>query len=592
MAVAGGTGPFTWSVSAGALPAGLTLNSSSGAITGSDVTGSTQTFTIKATDANGAVATESLTLTVNGVPSITTTSLATATQTETGYAQTLVNTGGTAYYSWSISAGALPTGLSLNPASGVISGTVGSGATTQTFTAALTDANGVTATKSLTITVNVPPNITTTTLPSATATGAYSQTLAVTGGTTPYVGWSISTGTLPTGLSLNASTGVISGTVASNATTKTFTVELTDANAVSDTESLTIAVNATPSITTPSLPGATTSGAYSQTLAVSGGTTPFTWSISAGILPTGLTLNSSTGVISGSSVTGISETFTVKATDTYGVATTKSLTITVNAAPTISTTTLAAATQTETVYSQTLAVTGGTTPLTWSLSTGTLPSGLSLNASTGVISGTVASNATSETFTVEATDTNGVSDTQQLTLTVNAVPSITTTSLPGGTKSAAYSQTLAVSGGTAPIAWSISSNKLPTGLTLNASTGVISGTVASNAASETFTVKATDTYGVATTKSLTITVNAAPTISTTTLAAATQTETVYSQTLAVTGGTTPLTWSLSTGTLPSGLSLNASTGVISGTVASTRPPRPSLSRSQMPTDPQPLSNSR
>jgi Putative Ig domain len=568
LAVTGGTGPITWSVSAGTLPTGLTLNTSTGAITGSSVTGTTQTFTVKAIDANGVFDTQALTLTVNPAPSVTTTSLATATDTQTGYAQTLTGTGGTTFYTWSVTVGTLPSGLSLNPASGVISGTVGSSATSQTFTVTLTDANGVKATKSLTITVNVVPNITTTSLAAATQTQTgYTQTLAVTGGTTPYVGWSITTGSLPSGLSLNASTGVISGTVGSSATTQTFTVELTDANAVSDTQVLTLTVNTAPSITTTTLPAATSTGAYSQTVAETGGTTPLTWSISTGTLPTGLTLNTSTGAITGSSVTGTTQTFTVKATDAHGIFGTKSLTITVNAAPNITTSSLAAATQTETGYSQTLAVSGGTTAFTWSLSSGSLPTGLSLS-SAGVISGTVGSGAATQTFTVKATDANGVFDTQSLTLTVNAATSITTSSLQAATKSAAYSQTLAATGGTGSLTWSVSSGTLPTGLTLSSSTGAITGSSVTGT-TQNITVKAIDANGVFDTQALTVTVNAATNITTTTVATATQTETGYSQTLAVAGGTTPFTWSLSSGALPSGLSLNASTGVISGTVGST-----------------------
>ncbi len=564
----GGTTPYAWSVTTGILPSGLTLNASTGVISGTVGAGAvSETFTVTLTDANGVTATKSLTITVNAAPSITTTTLPAATQTQTTYSQTLAVSGGTSAFTWSVSAGTLPTGLTLNASTGVISGTVGASATSQTFTVKVVDANGVSATKSLTITVNAKPSITPATLPSATKTGAYSQTLSTSGGTTPFGAWSITSGSLPAGLTLNTSTGVISGTVLSTAVSETFTISITDANGVAATQTYTVTVNAAPSITTTTLPGATQTGAYSQTVAGTGGTTPYAWSVTTGILPSGLTLNASTGVISGTVGAGaVSETFTVTLTDANGVTATKSLTITVNAAPSITTTTLPAATQTQTTYSQTLAVSGGTSAFTWSVSAGTLPTGLTLNASTGVISGTVGASATSQTFTVKVVDANGVSATQALTLTVNASPNITTTTLPGATKGGTYSQTLAVTGGTAPLTWSLSTGTLPTGLTLNAATGVISGTVGSTAVSETFTVKVVDTNGVSDTQSLTITVNAAPSITTTTLATATQTETGYSQTVAGTGGTTPYTWSVTTGILPSGLTLNASTGVISGTV--------------------------
>ena len=419
LAVSGGTPSYTWSISSGALPAGLTLGTSSGIITGAvGTTATTQSFTVKVTDANAGIDTQPLTITVNAIPNITTTTLPSATKTGT-YSQTLVVSGGTTPNTWSISSGVLPAGLTLGTSSGIITGAVGTTATTQNFTVAVTDADGVVDTQALTITVNAVPNITTTTLPGATRTGAYSQTLAITGGTPLYT-WSLSSGTLPTGLTLGASTGQISGTISSTATSQNFTVEVTDANNVIDTQPLTITVSAAPSITTSTLPAATKTGTYSQTIGISGGTAPFTWSISIPSLPGGLSLNTSTGVISGTATTTVSnQAFTVKVTDADGVTSSQSLTLTVNAAPSITTSTLPAATKRGT-YSQTLSASGGTAPFTWSLVSGTLPAGLSINASSGVISGTVRNSASSQnSFTVQVTDANGVTDTQSLTITVN-----------------------------------------------------------------------------------------------------------------------------------------------------------------------------
>ena len=561
LSVTGGTTPYTWSITVGSLPAGLSLNSSSGIISGNVSSSAvTKSFTVQVKDANGATASLPLTLTVNPAPNITTSSLPGGTRTGT-YSQTLAASGGTAPLVWSVSSGNLPTGLTLG-STGVISGTISGTASSQTFTLRVTDANGVSDTQSLTITVNGAPNITTTSLPAATKTGTYSQTLGATGGTTPYT-WSVAVGTLPTGLSLSSS-GVISGTVSSTAINETFTVKVTDSDGVTDTQSLTIAVNATPSITTVSLPAATKTGTYSQTLTGTGGTTPYTWSISSGTLPGGLTLSTS-GVISGTVTGSVSQTFTVQLSDADGVTNTQSLTITVNAAPTITTTSLPAGTRTGT-YSQTLAVTGGTTPFTWSITSGALPTGLSLSSS-GVISGAI-SGTTSGTFTVRAADANGASDTQSLTITVNAAPNITTTTLPGVTKTANYNQTLAVTGGTTPFTWSITTGVLPAGLTLSGS-GVISGTASTSAVNETFTVKATDANGVFDTQSLSIAVNPLPLITVMSLATATNGQVGYSQTLAATGGTTPYTWSITSGVLPAGLTLGSTNGVISGTVSGT-----------------------
>jgi Putative Ig domain len=154
--------------------------------------------------------------------------------------------------------------------------------------------------------------VTTTSLPNAVLGAAYSQTLQVTGGAAPYT-WALLTGSLPTGLSLS-SAGVISGTP-SVAGTSTFTVKATDAGSnIGNSGSLSIVVPGI-SVTTTTLPAASLGVAYSQTLTESGGTGPFTWTITTGTLPAGITL-SAAGVLSGT--TGASPGtygFTVTVTD-------------------------------------------------------------------------------------------------------------------------------------------------------------------------------------------------------------------------------------------------------------------------------------
>src|SRR4029077_7125840 len=205
----------------------------------------------------------------------------------------------------------------------------------------------------------------------------------------------------------------------------------------------------------------------------------------------------------------------------------------------------------------------GTTPYTWSITSGTLPTGLSLVSSTGVISGTPTGIGTSN-FTVQVTDANSLASAQPLSLTVVAPLTVTTTSLPNGTQSAAYSTTLAATGGTTPYTWSIASGTLPTGLSLVSSTGVISGTPTGTGTSN-FTAQVTDANSLTASKPLSITVGATPpTVTTASLPHAT-TNAAYHTTVTATGGTTPYTWSITVGTLPAGLALASSTGVISGT---------------------------
>jgi len=125
--------------------------------------------------------------------------------------------------------------------------------------------------------------------------------------------------------------------------------------------------------------------AYSATLAAKGGTTPYTWSLTSGALPAGLSLNASTGAITGTPTTAVTSTpLTFKVTDSGSPAGTQSVNLTLTiSAPTLAITTSSLPSgQVGTAYSATLVATGGTTPYTWSLTSGTLPAGLNLNAST------------------------------------------------------------------------------------------------------------------------------------------------------------------------------------------------------------------
>jgi hypothetical protein len=133
---------------------------------------------------------------------------------------------------------------------------------------------------------------------------------------TPY-SWSVPPGSLPGGLILNTSTGSISGTPTSYGTFS-FTVTVSDAEtpAVTASQPLSITVKPAPLvITTTSLAAATGGKPYSATLAATGGVTPYTWSVSSGSLPPGLSLDSATGVISGTPDVAGTYSFKVTVTD-------------------------------------------------------------------------------------------------------------------------------------------------------------------------------------------------------------------------------------------------------------------------------------
>lgn len=273
-----------------------------------------------------------------------------------------------------------------------------------------------------------PLTITTGSLPNGTVGVAYSVTLQVTGGTSPYT-WSVSQGSLPSWATLNASTGAITGTP-NAAGTITLTFRATDSNNVTtQTNSLTLAIApAAPpplTITTSSLPSGTVGVAYSASLQASGGTPPYTWSVSQGSLPSWATLNANTGAITGTPNAAGTTALTFSVTDSNNVITqTSSLNLTIApAAPpplAITTPSLPSGTVGAT-YSTTLQASGGTPPYTWSISSGLLPAWASLNTSTGAITGTPNVSGTTS-FTAQVTDSESpvVSKTQNLSITVNA----------------------------------------------------------------------------------------------------------------------------------------------------------------------------
>ena len=151
-----------------------------------------------------------------------------------------------------------------------------------------------------------------------------------------------------------------------------------------------------------------------------------------------------------------------------------------------------------TAYGATLQSTGGTAPVTWSLATGTLPSGLTLNSSTGAITGTPTAAGTSA-ITVQVTDSASPADslTTALSMTIDtsqAALAISTTELPNGSIGTPYDQILTATGGATPLSWSVSAGLLPPGLSLDAKTGEITGTptfTAGQAPSFTFNVAVT-----------------------------------------------------------------------------------------------------
>lgn len=545
VAATGGTAPYTFSIATGSLPNGLSMDET-GAITGTPTVFGTSNFTVKVTDDTNASAVAALSIRVRAVPpQITTTSLPTATWNSSYSAQ--IDASGTAPISFSVTAGALPAGLSL-------SGSTIAGTPTVhgsfNFTVTATGPDGDTGTKNFTLTVNaVAPVITTASLPGGTVGAAYSATVQASG--TETITFALNSGSLPAGLTLYAG-GSITGTPTA-AGEYTFEVIATGPGGTGN-KSLTIKIaGIKPAITTTSLPGASVGKSYSVAITATG-TAPIAYSIVQGSLPQGLTLQPGGG-ITGTPVAAGTSTFTVKAKNSGGEDT-RQFTLVVDAPPVFSTNSLpdgiiGAA------YS-TAVTASGTTQISYRLESGSLPDGLALSAA-GMITGTPVK-AGKFTFTVAATGAGGSAQKQYSIQVKGIAPTLITTTLPGGKVGSAYTAVLSATG-TPAITYAVV-GKLPDGLSLSAD-GKITGTP-TKMGQFPFTVVARSDFG-SSNRDYTIAVTDktdAPGLTGATLTPGVV-DRVYSAQIAVTG-TAPITLTVTSGSLPAGLRLNED-GRIHGT---------------------------
>jgi len=279
-----------------------------------------------------------------------------------------------------------------------------------------------------------PPVIITDSLPGGQVGDAYNAELTATS-TNGAVTWRlIPAGAPAPGLQLVGAT--ITGTPTTKGTFE-FTVRATDAAGLSDEKLLFVQINDRPNppIITTTLPGGTVNVAYIAQLTSTGGTGAVTWSvIPPGDPAPGLTLNGTTGAITGTPTKSGSFSVRVRATDTTPLSSEKVLTLTIQdppiRPPDILTESLPAG-RVGDAYNAQLTATTPNGPVTWSVPT--LPDGLALNRTSGAITGTPTA-AGNFDVTVRATDPLNRVDEQALSLQIRALPPrITTTSLPGGT---------------------------------------------------------------------------------------------------------------------------------------------------------------
>jgi hypothetical protein len=313
-------------------------------------------------------------------------------------------------------------------------------------------------------------------------------------------------------------------------------------------------------ITSTTLPWGSPNVSYNNRILVAGGTVPYTFSKPYGYLPTGLSLDTTTGIISGTPTGSGNSTFAIGVTDNVAGYGEKEFTIELFPPLQITTASLPSGQQ-GVAYSSIISATGGKPAYSFSTG-GTLPDGMTLS-STGTLSGIPIQTA-SFIIILKLKDSAGVTIEKSHNLNLTPADALTfnTVSLPEGKAGVYYTTTLSASGGVLSRNFSVTGT-LPSGLTLNSTTGILSGTPRE---SGTFNIelKLTDSIGVVANASYTLILTAnALTLNTTTLPEG-YIGTSYTTTLSASGGVPARTFSV-TGTLPTGLSFNSTTGKISGT---------------------------
>ncbi len=494
----GNAAAVTWTASG--LPPGMSV-STSGVISGTPTSSGFYNPQLTMNDGTDTV-TANVYLNVYVVQITSPRSFPNATQYQS-YSTAITASGGTSPYTFT--SNNLPNGLTLNSATGVISGTVTAGPTLWGFTVTATDANHVSYSENASISVIGYPKhlmeITAGNLDDCTIGNGCGRTISLCcGGTAPFT-WT-ATG-LPNGMSIRSGVATSSqGLTPGNAElwgvpdtlgSSNIQVTVTDADGNSATQSFTLAVS--PLQLQFGFVNGIRGVPYSGTLRLIGGTGPYSEQQIVGTYPGGLTLNglvmSGTPLENGRFNVEIlysdSASHTVRQNTGITISDSGTSTLSINNGQSLGTALLNSG------YSSQFSACC-VPSYAWTLLSGTLPPGLTLSPS-GVLSGTPNTIGV-YTFLVQVADASNSGNTaaRDFTLTVTPLNITTNGNLPYGNVGAPYSQTFATSGGTGTITWSlVPFNYLPPGLTLS-NAGVLSGSPTQEGYYF-FTITATDTAG-------------------------------------------------------------------------------------------------
>lgn len=381
----------------------------------------------------------------------------------------------------------------------IISGMPTVGQTTN-FSVTVTDStypDSQSHTRTLSLRVSTDLTImTTAVLPNARLGSAISPiVLVASGGPSPYT-WQLSEGYLPDGITLDPDTGTLSGTQVDWGDF-IFRIQVTDGDAQTAEKEFFWHISDTLAIVTPAVADGAIDDSYSFLLEATGGIKPYIWSIVDGTLPSGLSLNSVTGVISGTPTALQTYAFTVRVADNDNPAQVaeKEFVMEVSGDLMIFTDALPIM-RVDQAFTANIAAKLGRAPYSWSIESGSLPPGLTLIDSSYMATlERIPTMAGTYTFAIEVTDTDSPAGSAVKTFTVPVYEDfrINTTSFPSAVRGEDYSEYIDASGGKAGYTYRIVDGKLPFGLKLNSTIGLISGAAKLvGAVSSTFTLRVID----------------------------------------------------------------------------------------------------